>query len=156
MVPLFCAAYAAPNKGTILCWFRPHKKQCWILLQMVKFKDFLRPLSVFQVLIKAISFSRTFQDCPVYSSTLQACANLDIFANIILLLYVWTQNNCSFRTSLIWVYTDCRRWLLKHFNWWQMQMTFVVINALTLKAPKKKCIWKCPLLKSSASNNCLT
>ena len=30
------------------------QKQCWILLQMVKFKDdFSRPLSVFQVLFKA-------------------------------------------------------------------------------------------------------
>ena len=27
---------------------------------------------------------------------------------------------------------------------------------LTLKAPRKKCIWKCRLLKSSAANNCLT
>ena len=26
---------------------------------------------------------------------------------------------------------------------------------LTLKAPRKKCIWKCHLLKSSAANNCL-
>ena len=26
---------------------------------------------------------------------------------------------------------------------------------LTLKAPRKKCIWKCRLLKSSAANNCL-
>ena len=38
-----------------------------------KFKDFSRPLSVFQV---QILFSRTFQDSPVYSSTFQACANL--------------------------------------------------------------------------------
>ena len=42
---------------------------------MVKFKDFSRPLSVFQVLFKVILFSRTFQDSPVYSSTFQACAN---------------------------------------------------------------------------------
>ena len=42
---------------------------------MVKFKDFLMPLSVFQVLFKANFVSRTFQDSPVYSSTLQACAN---------------------------------------------------------------------------------
>ena len=52
---------------------------------MVKFKDFSRPLSVFQVLFKAnfifkyfsrqILFSRTFQDSLVYSSTFQACAN---------------------------------------------------------------------------------
>ena len=42
---------------------------------MVKFKDFSRPLSVLQVLFKANSISRTFQDGPVYSSTFQACAN---------------------------------------------------------------------------------
>ena len=42
---------------------------------MVKFKDFSRPLSLFQVLFKAYLFSRTFQDSLVYSSTFQACAN---------------------------------------------------------------------------------
>ena len=44
-------------------------------LAKVKFKDFSRPLSVFQVLFKANLFSRTFQDSTVYSSTFQACAN---------------------------------------------------------------------------------
>ena len=42
---------------------------------MVKFKDFSRPLSVFQVLFRQILFSRTFQDSLVYPSTFQACAN---------------------------------------------------------------------------------
>ena len=42
---------------------------------MVKVKEFSRPLSAFQVLFKANLISRTFQDSPVYSSTLQACAN---------------------------------------------------------------------------------
>ena len=42
---------------------------------MVKFKNFSRPLSVFQVLFKANLFSSTFQDSLVYSSTFQACAN---------------------------------------------------------------------------------
>ena len=50
---------------------------------MVKFKDFTRPLSVFEVLFKANlmfkDFSRqscmNFQDSPVYSGTFQACAN---------------------------------------------------------------------------------
>ena len=41
---------------------------------MVKFKDFLRPLSVFQVFFKANFILRTFQDNPVYSSIFQACA----------------------------------------------------------------------------------
>ena len=58
-------AYAAPNKGTtILYWFRPHKK-CWILLQMVKFKDFSRSLSIFQVFFKANFIFKDFsrQSC---------------------------------------------------------------------------------------------
>ena len=42
---------------------------------MVKFKDFLRPLSDFSVLFKTIYFSRTFQESPLNSSTFQACAN---------------------------------------------------------------------------------
>ena len=72
---LFGAAYAAPNKGTtIVYWFRS-PKQCWIPLQMVKFKDFSRPLNVFQYFSRQILFSRTFQDSPVYSSTFQACEN---------------------------------------------------------------------------------
>ena len=33
---------------------------------------------------------------------------------------------------------------------------FLITLILTLKAPRKKCIWKCRLLKSSAANNCLT
>ena len=44
---------------------------------MVKFKDFSRPLSVFQVLFKANFIFKDFsrQSC-IYSSTFQACANL--------------------------------------------------------------------------------
>ena len=42
---------------------------------MVKFKDFIRPLSVFQVLFKANLIFKDFSDSPVYSSTFQACAN---------------------------------------------------------------------------------
>ena len=62
MVPLFGAAYAAPNKGTtILYWFRPPKKQYWILFQMVKFKVFSMPLSVFQGKLYFKDFSR--QSC---------------------------------------------------------------------------------------------
>ena len=47
---------------------------------MVKFKDFSRPLSVFQVLFKANLILRTFQDSPVYSSTFQACANPAVYS----------------------------------------------------------------------------
>ena len=50
---------------------------------MVKFKDFLRPLSVFQVLFKANLIFKDFQDSPVYSSTFQACENPDKAKNIL-------------------------------------------------------------------------
>ena len=66
MVPLFGAAYAAPNKGTtILYWFRSPKKHGWILLYMVKFKDFSRPLYDFPVLFKADLIFKDFsrQSC---------------------------------------------------------------------------------------------
>ena len=43
---------------------------------MVKFKDFSRPLSVFQVLFKANLIFKDLQDSPVYSSTFQACTVL--------------------------------------------------------------------------------
>ena len=33
---------------------------------------------------------------------------------------------------------------------------FLITLILNLKAPRKKCIWKCRLLKSSTANNCLT
>ena len=68
VVPLFGAAYAAPNKGTtILYWFRSPKT---LLNPSVDGK--------IQGLLKAFEcFSRTFQDRPVYSSTFQACANPD-------------------------------------------------------------------------------
>ena len=41
VVPLFGAAYAAPNKGTqFYTDYLGLQSQCWILLYMVKFKDF--------------------------------------------------------------------------------------------------------------------
>ena len=42
---------------------------------MVKFKDFSRPLSVFQVLFKANLIFKDFQDISVYSSNFQVCVN---------------------------------------------------------------------------------
>ena len=42
---------------------------------MVKFKDFSRPLIVFQVLFNANFIFKAFQDSSVYSSTFQACGN---------------------------------------------------------------------------------
>ena len=65
MVPLFGAAYAAPKKAPPSYTDLALQNQCWILLQMVKFKDFSRPLSVFQVLFKANFISKDFsrQSC---------------------------------------------------------------------------------------------
>ena len=51
MVHITGAAYAAPNKGTTSYTDLGLQNQCLILLQMVKFKDFSRPLR----------FSSTFQ-----------------------------------------------------------------------------------------------
>ena len=52
MGPLFGAAYMR-IKATQFYTDLVLKKQCAILLSMVKFKDFSRSLSVFQVLFKA-------------------------------------------------------------------------------------------------------
>ena len=75
MVPLFGAAYAAPNKGTTLLYKLRSPKT--VLNHPIKSK--------IQGLFKAFEcFSSTFQgkfnfqDSPVYSSTFQACANPDI------------------------------------------------------------------------------
>ena len=66
VMPSFGAAYAKPNNDTtMLYWFRPSKTE---LNPPVNGK--------IQGLFKAFEcFSRSFQDSPVYSSTLQACAN---------------------------------------------------------------------------------
>ena len=65
MVPLFGAAYAAPNKGTtILYSFRPPKTALDPLANG-KFKDFSSHLSVFQVLFKVNFIFKDFsrQSC---------------------------------------------------------------------------------------------
>ena len=75
--------HAAPNKGTtILYLFRPPKTDMLNPGKMVKFKDFSRHLSVFQVLFKANFIFKDFQDSPVYSSTFQAYANSAIMSSI--------------------------------------------------------------------------
>ena len=80
MVPLFGAAYAAPNKGTTIIYrFRSPKTGLnppinGKIQQLFKvFRVFLKYFS------RQILFSRTFQDSPVYSSTFQACANPEIY-----------------------------------------------------------------------------
>ena len=72
MVPLFGAAYAAPNKGTtILYWFKPPKT----LLNPIAYGKIQGLFKAFWCFSRQILFSRTFQDSFVYSSTFQACVN---------------------------------------------------------------------------------
>ena len=75
-MPLFGAVFfSAPNKGTtVLFWFRS-LSTVLIPTEKRRIKDFTRPMHDFPVLFKAFSFSRTFQESPLNSSTLQACAN---------------------------------------------------------------------------------
>ena len=79
MVPLFGAAFAAPNKVKAPQFYSylGLQKQCWILLQMVKFKDFSRPLSIFEVLFKANfifkDFSRQYCIFKYFSSLCEPC-----------------------------------------------------------------------------------
>ena len=63
------------------------QNQCWILLQMVKFKVFSRPLSVFQVLFKANFIFKDFsrQSCifKYLSSLCEPCGNYGSIANLL-------------------------------------------------------------------------
>ena len=59
VVPLFGAAFAAPNKGTTIYTDLDLYQQCEVLQKIEKFKDFTRPLSDFPVLFKA---ELTFKD----------------------------------------------------------------------------------------------
>ena len=55
-MPLFGAAYAAPNKGTIKVSINNA-----VLQKKVEFKDFSMLLSVFQNFSRQIEFSSTFK-----------------------------------------------------------------------------------------------
>ena len=73
-MPLFGAAYAAPNKG-------PQVYTDYGLQRMLnppandKIQGLFKAFECFLSTFKAIYFPRTFQDSPVYSSTFQACTN---------------------------------------------------------------------------------
>ena len=74
MVPLFGAAYAAPNKGvTILYWFRSPKT----LLNPPVNGEIQGLFKAIECFSRQFLFSRTFQESPVFSSTFQACVNPD-------------------------------------------------------------------------------
>ena len=84
VVPLFGAAYAAPNKGTtILYWLRSPKK---VLNPPVngKIQELFKPFECFSFLFKANLIFKDFsrQTCTIYSSTFQACANLELLRKL--------------------------------------------------------------------------
>ena len=65
-MPLFGAAYAAPNKAiTLLYWFRS-LSTVLSLTEIVEFKDFSRLLSDFPVLFKADLIFKDFSRKPSY------------------------------------------------------------------------------------------
>ena len=75
VVPLFGAAYAAPNKGTtILYCFRTPKT---VLNPPVngKIQGLFKTYECFSSTVQGRLNLRTLQDSSVYSSTYQACAN---------------------------------------------------------------------------------
>ena len=53
-------------------------QQCLVLQKIVEIEDFSRLWVIFQYFSRQISFSRTFQERPLNSSTFQACANPDL------------------------------------------------------------------------------
>ena len=76
MVPLFGAAFGAPNKGTtILNWFRSLKTVLNLPVNgKIQGIVMERPLSVFQVLFKANFISNDFLTV-LYIQVIQACAS---------------------------------------------------------------------------------
>ena len=77
MVPLFGAAYAAPKKAPQFYTDLGLKKTVLNPLPNGKFKDFSRPLSVFQVIFKANfifkDFSRQYCIFKDFSSLCKPC-----------------------------------------------------------------------------------
>ena len=62
------------------------QKHCRILLQMVIFKDFSRPLSFSQVLFKANLIFKDFSRQSVYSSTFKPVPTLEKIKNCVFFL----------------------------------------------------------------------
>ena len=74
-MPLFGAAYAAPNIGTTISyWFRS-LSTVLSPTENSRIQGLSRFLSDFPVHFEAGKFSRTFQESPLNLSTFQACAN---------------------------------------------------------------------------------
>ena len=76
-MPIFGAAYAAPNKGSTIYTDLGLYQQCQVLQKIVEFKDFTRLLSDFPVLSKADlifkDFSRKPYKSKYFSSLCEPC-----------------------------------------------------------------------------------
>ena len=77
MVPLFGAAYAAPNKGvTILYWFRS-PKTLWNPPVNGEIQGLFKAIEFFSSAFQGNFYFQGLFKSPVYSRTFQACANPD-------------------------------------------------------------------------------
>ena len=76
-MPLFGAAFAAPNKGIIILSDLVLYHQCSCLQKIEEFKDFLRPLCSFQYFSRLFfkDFSRKPSKLKCFSSLCEPCYN---------------------------------------------------------------------------------
>ena len=80
MVPLFGAAYAAPNKGTtILNWFRSPKTLLMNPPVNGKYQGLLEAFECFSSTFRSKFYFQGLFKTILYSSTFQACANPEHF-----------------------------------------------------------------------------
>ena len=119
MLPLFGAAYAAPNKGTtILYWFRSPKT---VLNPPVNGK-IQGPFKAYEHILSTFQGKFYFQDSPVYSSTFQACANPAI----------WTLIMMNLDIFLFWKQCRSRSAGLLEANWSGICLLVPVQNVLLM------------------------
>ena len=81
VVPIFGAAYAAPNTGTTILYLFKSPSTVLSPTENSKIQGLFKLLGDFPVLFKADLFLRTFQESPLNSSTFQACANSGMWPN---------------------------------------------------------------------------
>ena len=87
-MPLFGAAYTAPNKGTTILYGFRSPKTVLNLPVNGRFQGLIKAFECFSSSFHGrFIFSRTFQDSHVNSSTFQACANPGTVTTVSLLTY---------------------------------------------------------------------
>ena len=74
-MPIFGAAYAAPNKGRTIYADLGLYQQCLVLQKIVEFMAFSSLFSDFPVLFKVNVIFKYISRKPLNSSTFQACVN---------------------------------------------------------------------------------